>query len=125
MKDRQAEIQIKTSPSALKEKFLARQKPRALKSSSGKAKPQGSSEINGYHCSSSRESTPVPKRTYKFEEAITRDYAVTSNGKMIKPEQSTSQHHKQSFFERANENALRLEKRMKELQLKIQHSSKS
>jgi len=106
---------------------LSRRRPNSAESSrsNAKTKPQKVAETNGYQSHHShplsRDGTPIPKRSYKFEECSSKDAAATPNGILEKEKSNTLR--QERSIDRATENSMRIEKRMQELlQIKRQSS---
>ena len=79
-------------------------------------KPQRSESNRRYHTHPlSPDGTPIPRRSYKFEEPSSRNASATHNGRSEMQDFDTLQQERASISERAVENSMRIEKRMQAL----------
>ena len=84
-------------------------------------------EINGHQNHHthplSRGGTPIPHRSYKFEECNSRNTVATHDG--IGNKEKSNLLKQERVVDRATENSMRIEKRMQELQQLKRQSSKN
>ncbi|CAK8695776.1 unnamed protein product [Clavelina lepadiformis] len=124
---RQSMLQVKSTPSALKERFMARRKK---KTEENQDKPPVSpntkqlengtmTPTNGYG-----RNVHIPKRNYKFSESLGRDSVASPDGNRKTPQSSRSGS-AISMAERASSNAKKLEKRLQELQTRAKNGNTS